>query len=442
MQTLIDVVMIGAPVVVLIAFFFFPTQRVIFVASLLLWLFLPVHTYDLPGLPDVDKSWVIGVVAVMGVLGFDRQRLQRFQWHWADALMAAWIVLPIFSSMHNASGIPANALYDGVTSSMTQGVEWAIPYAIGRLYLRDLSSLQELCYVFLAAMCLYLPFILFESLTTPRLHEIVYGFLHYPFEQSIRFGGYRPTVFMRHGLMLAFWVAATALLSSWLAVHAKKQTSLQRVLILLAVVFAGLVVLMRSINGWGWFVGGLALFVLTVLTQKRIVMYAAIAFVPIYIGMQMMGLFPNEVGVELAVQFFGPDRAQSLSYRLENEALLMQRAMARPLFGWAGWNRQHVFDAWGNVVTVADSTWIITLGRYGVLGLMAQFSAILVPVYLAIRHTPISDWRKYPQGLTVVMAILLLLFAYDNLLNEMYTPLYAIWAGGLIALIRPSDIRI
>src|SRR5437870_12226972 len=50
----------------------------------------------------------------------------------------------------------------------------------------------------------------------PQLHLWIYGFRQHSFAQQMRDGGYRPLVFMQHGLMVAMWMAMTTLVGAWL----------------------------------------------------------------------------------------------------------------------------------------------------------------------------------------------------------------------------------
>ena len=47
---------------------------------------------------------------------------------------------------------------------------------------------------------LYVPLCLFEIRMSPQLHKLVYGFHQHIFAQTFRFEGWRPTVFLQHGL--------------------------------------------------------------------------------------------------------------------------------------------------------------------------------------------------------------------------------------------------
>ncbi|MDC7223945.1 MAG: hypothetical protein PQJ60_09405, partial [Spirochaetales bacterium] len=59
---------------------------------------------------------------------------------------------------------------------------------------------------------------------SPQLSRWIYGFHGHAFIQHIRGNGYRPMVFMQHGLMVSLWMASGTLvsLSYWLEKTHKK----------------------------------------------------------------------------------------------------------------------------------------------------------------------------------------------------------------------------
>src|SRR5207237_6116425 len=64
---------------------------------------------------------------------------------------------------------------------------------------------------------------------------------------------------------------------------------------------------------------------------------------PIYIGVRAPSLWNGEYLLEGVTQVFGADRADSVQDRLENDDLMIQRAVERPVFGWGGWGRSRVY---------------------------------------------------------------------------------------------------
>ena len=84
------------------------------------------------------------------------------------------------------------------------------------------------------------------------------------------------------------------------------------------------------------------------------------------------------------------ERVGSLSFRLYNENLLVEKARLRLVFGWAGYQRSFVTDEQGRFISVPDGMWILTLGKNGLFGLLAFCSQ------RAARSLSVSDTRPGP----------------------------------------------
>ena len=100
---------------------------------------------------------------------------------------------------------------------LNQTVTWGIPYFLGRIYFNDLQGLRELSVAIFIGGLIYVPFCLYEIRFSPQLHRLLYGYHQHDFSQTFRFGGYRPMVFMQHGLMVGMWMGMATLAGIWLA---------------------------------------------------------------------------------------------------------------------------------------------------------------------------------------------------------------------------------
>src|SRR3712207_282037 len=182
----------------LVLYFFmrFPPQRALIISFIGAWLFLPLAEFPLPGLPDYTKMSATCYGILLATLLFDPKIITAFVPGWVDIPMIIWCLCPFASSVTNGLGP-----YDGATAVLAQIVTWGIPYFLGRVYLNDLAGLRQLGIGIFIGGLVYVPFCLFELRMSPNLHRWIYGFTpNVDFSQAIRYGGYRPTVFMSHGL--------------------------------------------------------------------------------------------------------------------------------------------------------------------------------------------------------------------------------------------------
>ena len=174
--------------------------------------FSAVARYEFSGLPEYTKMSATCVGILLSAFLFASEYFQNYRFHWLDFPMFFWCVSPCISSLSNELG-----LYDGISALVNQSTIWALPYIIGRLFLNKPEAVRELTLGLFVGGLVYIPFCVFELRMSPQLHRILYGFHAHPdFAQSIRFGGYRPMVFMEHGLMVGMWMASASLLGIWL----------------------------------------------------------------------------------------------------------------------------------------------------------------------------------------------------------------------------------
>ncbi len=81
-----------------------------------------------------------------------------------------------------------------------------------------------------------------------------------------------------------------------------------------------------------------------------------------------------------------------------------------------------------------DGMWVITLGTFGLLGVISATVTIQLPVLLARKRLPLSAWT-HPLGAPVaVLAVTLALHMLDNLLNAMLNPVFVLAIGGISVL--------
>ena len=121
-----------------------------------------------------------------------------------------------------------------------------MPYLIGRLYLNSPAGIRDFLWALFLSGLLYAPFALWEIRMSPQLHRIVYGEAQHFFAQTMRGGGWRPMVFMRHGLELSLYMAMAAFagVTLWRHGRVKKVAGIPSGLLVAALV--GTVVLCKS----------------------------------------------------------------------------------------------------------------------------------------------------------------------------------------------------
>jgi hypothetical protein len=311
---------------------------------------------------------------------------------------------------------------------------WGVPYYLGRVYFTDLGGLRDLAVGVVIGGVLYAPLCLWEVRMAPTLHHTLYGYHQHSFAQHMRDGGYRPMVFMQHGLMVAMWMTWATVAAWWLWRSGAMRTLAGVPMGLVTGGLAVTLLLCKSIGPLGLAVAGVMLFYTTRRLQWRWAVWALIVMVPLYIGARASGAWSGASAVEAARMLAGPERARSLDGRIRNETILAERALQRPLFGWGGWDKWRVRDDSGRDISTSDGLWVIALGQNGIVGLAAVTLATLLPGALMLWRWPMQWWADPRVAPAAVLAVLMVLWAVDNLLNAMINPVYLLALGGLVAL--------
>jgi hypothetical protein len=396
------------------------------------YLFLPQGEMKVPGiLPDLDRNVVVHCGVLLAIAAFDPRRLTRLRPMLIDLPVLLWCGVPLFSSMDNGLGF-----YDGLSGIMQRSIQYGIPYAIGRAYFADLPGLRQLAYAVVIGGLIYVPLCLFEVRMSPKLHLMLYGYHPHLFSSTVRLGGWRPMVFQGGGLALGMWMASASLLGVWLVLSGAVKKR-QRTLVV-PLVFALFVttLLCKSLGSLVLLGTGLAALVAARSLGRAWPVLVLTLVPPTYVTLRASELWTGETAVAAVAEHVSPQRAQSLQFRFDNEAVLARKALERPLLGWGGYGRAQVADEDGKKRTIIDGLWIFALGENGMVGLLALGALFLLPVAQVCARAP--AWVRTDPA-AIGLATLVALWAIDSLLNAMFNP-FAILAlsgvSGLAALAR------
>jgi hypothetical protein len=409
-------------------------------------LFLPeLHatgrTADTPSalpLPVVkfSKSNTIGYALLLGSLVFDRRRWATVYPRWFDVPMALWCAAPLLATIVNGLG-PYGGLYESATVTLNQLLVWGVPYWFGRLYFGSRDGLQALAAAVMLGGLAYVPLCLFEQNFGPELHRWLYGYYQHDVKQAIRGSGFRPMVFMEHGLAVAFWMMTASLTAFWLwhegtyrafSYHPRRRAVTMGLVVLVLVVTT---VLCRSAGAIVLgVVGGTAL---VIARRFRVVLplVVLIAVPPLYLAARATDTWTGHEPAAVWAEYFGAERAESLDFRLKQEAQLLDRAREKAIFGWGLSGKWRIEGRRGEDVTVSDSLWIITFATTGAFGLVTLVTAVLLPAGRYLWYNPPRRWQGSVDAPAVVLATVLILYMLDHLVNAMLNPVFMLAAGGL-----------
>lgn len=439
MSALIPITLFGYLPVMLFGCALLSARRAVLLAYLVAWLFLPLKAYHLPGLPEYSKVSAAAVVCVLGTLIFHSGAILRLRPSVLDLPILLYLLSPVLTNV-----APGGAgVYEGVAMSMSQALLWGVPWLMGRLFFADIEGARELALGVVVGAAVYVPLCLIEARMSPQLNQWVYGFHQHAFNQTRRMGGWRPMVFMQHGLAVGMWMVAGAVTAIWLF----KARVLPRIGgvppgVMVAVILLT-AVLCRSAGAMMLLLAGLGALYLSSWFKTRLVVLALVLAAPVYMVVAIKAEALLTPTVEVAGLVFGPERASSLETRLRNEQLIAGRAMEKPLLGWGGGGRyllRHSGDP-GRILSVPDQFWVITLGQLGLVGLTAMVSVLLLPALCYFVTVPPRDLALPAMAPLTALAVLPVLFMLDCLMNAMMNPLFTI-ASASVASVTAAAWRV
>jgi hypothetical protein len=162
---------------------------------------------------------------------------------------------------------------------------------------------------------------------------------------------------------------------------------------------------------------------------------------PTYVTLRQALRWDGRELVAVAETVFGKARASSLTVRIESEALLRDKILQRPWFGYDDFkeftgNKGRAIE--DNPILV-DSRWLLYLGLFGVFALAGLWSMQLLPAYLLWRKLPPARWSHPALAAATVLGIASLLITIDGLLNSFEIQAFTAGAGGVAQLLGTKE---
>lgn len=436
------------PIVTALLYRRLPFERAIIWSYLASYLLLPpVAEFDLPLIPSMDKYSIASIATFVVCVFVHKRPVPLLPRHPLARVLVLLFVLGVIPTVLT-NGDPL--LFRVIEHSdpiifvvdHLPGLRWRdlgsvminqlivlLPFFMARRYLSSHEGLREILLALMVGGLAYTIPSLIEIRLSPQMNVWIYGFFQHSFEQMMREGGFRPIVFLPHGLWLAFFMMTAVLAAAALARAAQHKDRTRFILATLYLFFV--LVLCKSLAS---LVYALAFTPVIALASTRWQLRLALtlaAIAVIYPMLRNFGLIPTDAILE-QVTAFKPERAQSLGYRFDNERILLERAAEKPWFGWGGWGRGLVRHAeTGQILSIPDGRWIIVFGTYGWLGYIAEMGLVASPLALLAHRlykTPNKPVSPYVAPVALIVAITMV----DMLLNAVLIPLTWMCVGAVL----------
>lgn len=434
------------PAVAAILYFYLPANKATVWTILGAFLLLPYGlTIKFETIPGFDKDTIPNICALIGcMLTVRRGPVNIRRSTSVTLLVLMYLFVPVITSYLNSDTIVVGktvlqgvGIYDGISALLAQFL-FFLPFLLGRQLFHDSADVQVMLRALVFAALVYSVPMLFEVRFSPQLHNWVYGYMPRSFLQQMREGGFRPMVFTGHGLIAALFMS-TALVAAATLWRLRARLSTGGVV----GYFGVILVTCKSYASLGY---GIVFAPQIMFLKPRTVVRVASLVVLLtffYPLLRSFDLFPTGQLVSIA-EGMSQERADSLKFRFDQEKLLLDRASERPAFGWGRYGRSRIYDETGKDVSVTDGRWIITLGQFGLLGFIAEFGLLLLPVLMAasaLRYAPTFADKMLLAGLSAVSAI----NTVDLLPNAALSPWNWLIAGALLgraeALLASGRLR-
>ncbi len=410
------------------------------------YLFLPTEgAIDLPGFYKLNKLSIPAYTALALCIfaAFQAKsalasgRINTPPGKWLDGwipksvllrlLITAVMVGAVMTALTNRDPIidgenylPGLRLYDSASLLLFLFIT-IIPLLLGRKFLAYPEGQRLLLFGFCITGLLYVPLVFIEVRLSPQLTNWVYGFAPKLWLQHVRGDGFRPIVFLVHGLRVSIFLCAALIVTTGLA---RMYTGKFRAGFLTAAAMLFIALLLSK--SLGALLIALLVCPLVLFAPSRFLIFAAAGMAALIFAYPILrgaGLVPIEYLERLAANL-SEERAFSLSYRFYFEAQLLDRANERPLFGWGGWGRSLKLETRAGV---PDGEWVLVMGRDGWIGYICRFGLMFFPILLIFWR-----WRRDAIGMeTAVIAAALGAAAIDLIPNSGMTPDKWLLAGAL-----------
>lgn len=407
----------------LIALFLFSRmrfERAFALTVIVGYLILPTNkSLNISPLPAYDKYFAISLAVFLGWLFFRPSRTGTGPtvttgWNLMRVIVYFTLVLllvgPVMTTLTNLEPLvfdnetkAALGMSDAV-ATIRRTLVLLPPLFVARACMTTETARREFLTVLVICGLIYTLPTLVELRISPQLNSWVYGYFPHEWRQHVRGGGFRPVVFLHHGLWLGFFLL-TASLAAFSLARSKAPPLMPRTGWLLAGLWLLAVLAVSRNTGAAMIAAGFIPVLLFgwVRLQLRVAMAVAIVFLS-YPALRQADLIPVNAIVTQIGQVM-PNRARSLNTRLVNETNMLQRAAEKPLYGWGGWGRARVRDERGRDVTTLDGLWIIILSERGWVGYIGLFGLVAVPLLLlpgAARRR--KDYSPTVAGMGIIVA--------------------------------------
>lgn len=371
-------------------------------------------------------------VTVFFLLYLRKQKNPIFKVGFWNKLLIGYLLTIIISTILNFDSVISGGRYlngTGYFDVLVNPLMFLLafmPFFFGRNFF---DNPQDTEYIFKSLTLLALIYtvpMLYEIRMSPQIHATLYGYFPGNFIQQVRDNGFRPIVFVGHGLALAFWFSTCTIAAIALYKAKVESFGLKKIFFLLAI----LVFCCKTVSAILYIIFAIVLLFFLNARKQILLSLVAATLVMVY-PFNATSQFVKNDDVLDYIGTYSDDRRQSVETRFTNEERLVERALERPFFGWSGWGRNRVYNANGRDITITDGKWIVILGLNGVVGFALYYLLLIYPIILARKNYKYIENEQH-QIYFVSLVIILAIGIFDSVPNTGMASIHLLIAGALV----------
>ena len=429
----------------LFVWYLFSTRR----APVALALSLVIAEMVLPGLYDLplssptwlSKTSIPQLAAVLPAFIYGRSYMRRSKpFRGVETFFLLGYIGQFFTMWTNRDPIQygptvlqGEDFHDFTASVLRSAAETWLPFYLSRAMFKSTRDLYALVRILVIAATVYTLPILIEIRISPQFSNWIYGYSPSDFLQMVRWGGYRPTVLMSHGLQLSLFMLVCALVT---VAAARARRNIGPVP-MKALSFYLIVVLVLCKSTGSIMYAAALVPALIFLSPRRTCLIATVMtiLVLVYPLLRFGDFLPME-DIGASFSSISADRADSILFRFRMEQGMLNLARTRPWFGMGGYSRNFVYDArTGKTNTVVDGAVMECFTCYGLVGFLMFYGPF---IFTTIKAAVISRKIKSQQSRLLIAALVVCcaVTLFDLMMNSTFTPFYIMLFGALAGSVQ------
>ena len=208
----------------------------------------------LPSEVWLSKGWTAPMIALIPAVINGAGRWKKFRPDWSDFALMVFCLWPALQAA--LASVPAPP---GWASTPFLLGTWALPWLLGRLFLRSRQEALEFAGVLAGMTLALLPIALLEGIFPDRIYTALYTTHPFAFDGVSRYIGYRPQALFEHGNQYGIWCACSALAGFWRWQTAERGDGRANLRAASAAILAGMTLASQSVGAIVIMLAGLTL---------------------------------------------------------------------------------------------------------------------------------------------------------------------------------------